>query len=286
MSTDDVYPVDVLDDDLLLDDQKRATFPDDCPLGKLYRKRVAQSRDLTVIVSDWNLERGSGKTTLALRLAQAADRTDEGITPEKATISAEQLSDAYTSKPEGSALLLDEAEAGISNRRAMSGVNEAMRQIIGMGRVEQKYLFLTTPGVHQIDADIRAMADIWILVREVGRAQMYRVRFNPFEGKALTDNWGILRWPDARPAGTGPTYEELTTAKRAALRGEGDNGAGYVDAAEAAESAEEAAETAERQKRDELLRQIYEQNDDMTQQELADSVGLSRSRVADILRGG
>jgi hypothetical protein len=282
----DSYPADVLDDDLLLDDQRRATFPEGCPLAKLYRKRIAQGRDLTVIVSDWNLERGSGKTTLALRLAQAADRTDAGITPDKATISAESLADAYTSEPEGSALLLDEAEAGISNRRAMSGVNEAMRQVVGMGRVEQKYLFLTTPGVHQIDSDIRAMADVWILVREVGRAQMYRVRFNPFDGRALTDNWGVLRWPDARPAETDPTYKELTRQKRAALRGEGDDATGYVDAAEVEETAAKAAEEAERQKRDELLRQIYQQNDDMTQQKLADSVGLSRSRVADILSDG
>jgi len=285
-STDDVHPSDVLEDDLLLPDQRPATFPEGCPLGKLYRKRVAQNRDLTVIVSDWNLERGSGKTTLALRLAQAADRTDEGVTREKASLSAEELTEAYTSKPKGSSLVFDEAEAGISNRRAMSGVNEAMRKIVGMGRVEQKYLFLTTPGVHQIDSDIRAMADVWVMVREVGRAQMYRVRFNPFEGKALTDNWGILRWPDARPAEIETTYQQLTEDKRAALRGEGDDGAGYVDAAEAAQTAEEAAEKAERQKRDELLRTIYEQNDDMTQQKLADSVGLSRSRVADILSDG
>lgn len=278
-------PSDVLEDDLLLDEQKPATFPEDCPLGKLYRKRVAQNRDLTVIVSDWNLERGSGKTTLALRLAQAADRTEEGVTREKASLNAHELTNAYTSKPKGSSLVFDEAEAGISNRRAMSGVNEAMRKIVGMGRVEQKYLFLTTPGVHQIDSDIRAMADVWVMVREVGRAQMYRVRFNPFEGTALTDNWGILRWPDERPGELEDTYQQLTKDKRAALRGEGDDGAGYVDAAEAAESADAAAKKAERQKRDELMRTIYQQNDDMTQQKLADSVGLSRSRVADILSG-
>lgn len=278
-------PADILDDDLLLPEQKPAEFPEGCPLGKLYRKRVAQNRDLTVIVSDWNLERGSGKTTLALRLAQAADRTDEGVTREKASLNAEELTDAYTSKPKGSSLVFDEAEAGISNRRAMSGVNEAMRTIVGMGRVEQKYLFLTTPGVHQIDSDIRAMADVWILVREVGRAQMYRVRFNPFEGKALTDNWGILRWDDARPGPLEETYKQLTEDKRAALRGEGDDGAGYVDASEVDKAAEQAAKEAERQKRDELLRQIYTQNEDMTQQELADSVGLSRSRIGDILSG-
>ena len=281
----DTYPADVLDDELLLPEQQPASLPEDCPLGKLYRKRVAQNRDLTVIVSDWNLERGSGKTTLALRLAQAADRTDEGVTREKASLSAEELTEAYTSKPKGSSLVFDEAEAGISNRRAMSGVNEAMRKIVGMGRVEQKYLFLTTPGVHQIDSDIRAMADVWVMVREVGRAQMYRVRFNPFEGTALTDNWGILRWPDERPGEIEDTYRQLTKDKRAALRGEGDDGAGYVDADEAAKSAERAAKDARRQKRDELLRQIYNQNEDMTQQELADSVGLSRPRISEILRG-
>jgi ABC-type dipeptide/oligopeptide/nickel transport system ATPase subunit len=274
---------DGLDDDGTTD---TATFPDGCPLGKLYRKRVAQGRDLTVLIADWNLERGSGKTTLALRLAQAADRTDDGVTPDKASLNAEELTDAYTSKPKGSSLVFDEAEAGISNRRAMSGVNEAMRKIVGMGRVEQKYLFLTAPGVHQVDADIRAMCDAWVLVREVGRAQMYRVRFNPFDGHALTDDWGILRWTPDLPGPLEETYDQLTADKRAALRGDGDDGAGYVAADEAAKSAEEAAERAKRQKRDELIRTIYDNADDKTQKELADEVGLSRSRVADILSDG
>ena len=258
-------------------------IPDDCPLGKLHRKRVAQGRDLTVLVSDWNLERGSGKTTLALRLATACDRTDEGMTPEKATLSAEELTDAYTSKPPGSALLFDEAEAGVSNRRAMSGVNEAMRRIVGMGRVEQKYLFLTAPGVHQVDKDIRAMCDVWVFVRKLGEAQMFRVRYNPFGDHELTDDWGTLRWPGELPGVLEDTYDELTAEKRRRLRGEGDNGEGYVEASEVEEAAADAAESAERQKRDELLGRIYQNTEDMTQKKLADAVGLSRSRVADIL---
>jgi ABC-type dipeptide/oligopeptide/nickel transport system ATPase subunit len=259
------------------------TLPDGCPLGKLYRKRKAQGRDLTVLIADWNLERGSGKTTLALRLAGAADRTDDGVTPDKASLNADELTEAYTSKPKGSSLVFDEAEAGISNRRAMSGVNEAMRQIVGMGRIEQKYLFLTAPGVHQVDKDIRAMCDVWILVREVGKAQMYRVRFNPFDGHALTDDWGTLTWNPELPGPLQNTYDRLTDDKRAALRGEGDDGAGYVAADEAAEKAQRAAEKAERQARDSLIRTIYDNANDKTQQELADEVGLSRSRIADIL---
>ena len=258
-------------------------LPEDCPLGKLYRKRVAQRRDLTVLVADWNLERGSGKTTLALRLAAACDRTDDGVTPEKASLSAQELTRAYTEQPTGSSLLFDEAEAGVSNRRAMSGVNEAMRKIVGMGRVEQKYLFLTAPGVHQIDKDIRAMCDVWIFVRKLGAAQMFRVRYNPFGNHELTDDWGTLRWSRELPGPLEETYRQLTTEKRRRLRGEGDNGEGYVDAESAAESAERAAQEAERQKRDELLATIYRNSEGMTQQKLADAIGLSRSRVADIV---
>ena len=259
------------------------TLGEDNPLGKLYRKRVAQSRDLTVLVSDWNLERGSGKTTLAMRLAAAMDRTDEGFTRSKATLSAEELTDAYTREPSGSALLLDEGQAAASNRRAMSGINEAVRQVVGMGRVEQKYLLLTAPGVHQVDSDIRAMCDVWIFVRSLGEAQMFRVRYNPFAGHELTDDWGTLTWTGDLPGDLEDVYDALTREKRRRLRGEGEDGQGYVDADTAAEKAERAAESARRQKRDELLREMYENSEDMTQQELADAVGLSRSRVADIL---
>jgi hypothetical protein len=165
----------------------------------------------------------------------------------------------------------------------MSGVNEALRQIVGMGRVEQKYLFLTAPGVHQVDKDIRNMCDVWIFVRKVGEAQMFRVRYNPFGNHELTDDWGTLTWPGELPGQLGDVYDELTAEKKRRLRGEGEDGEGYVPADEAAQTAEKAAESAERQKRDELLRQIYQNTDGMTQQKLGDAVGLSRSRVADIL---
>jgi len=259
------------------------TLPEDCPLGKLHRKRVAQNRDLTVLISDWNLERGSGKTTLALRLAGACDRTDSGVTPDRATLSAQELTNAYTSQPTGSSLVFDEAEAGASNRRAMSSVNEALRRIIGMGRVEQKYLFLTAPGVHQVDKDIRAMCDLWIFVRSVGEAQMFRVRYNPFGNHVLTDDWGTLKWSGDLPGSLQDTYEHLTREKRRRLQGDGEDGEGYVKASSVEEAREKAREEAERQKRDELLTEIYHGSDGMTQKDLAEAVGLSRSRLADIV---
>lgn len=258
-------------------------IPEDCPLGKLHRKRVAQNRDLTVLVASWDLERGQGKTTLAMRLAAACDRTDTNITENKASLSARELTDAYTTEEPGSSLVFDEAMGDVSNRRAMSSVNEALRAIIGMGRVEQKYLFLTAPGVHMVDKDIRSMCDLWILTRELGEAQMFRVKWNPFAGHEQTHDWGTLTWPGDLPGGLEDTYDYLTREKRRRLRGEDDDGKGYVDAAEAAQNAQQAAEDARQEKRDELLQEMYENAEDMTQQELADAVGLSRSRVADIL---
>jgi ABC-type dipeptide/oligopeptide/nickel transport system ATPase subunit len=256
---------------------------EDNPLGKLYRKRVAQNRDLTVLVADWNLERGSGKTTLAMRLAAACDRTDTGITQDKASLSARELTDAYTSQPKGVSLVFDEAMGDVSNRRAMSSINEALRSIIGMGRVEQKYLFLTTPGVHMVDKDIRSMCDMWILSRSLGEAQMFRVKWNPFGGHEQTHDWGTLKWPGDLPGELSSTYDYLTREKRRRLRGEGEDGKGYVEASTVQEATEEAAEDARRQKRDEMLAQLYQNSEDMTQQELADAVGLSRSRIGDIL---
>jgi ABC-type dipeptide/oligopeptide/nickel transport system ATPase subunit len=249
----------------------------------LYRKRVAQNRDLTILVADWNLERGSGKTTLAMRLAGAMDRTDTGITEDKASLSARELTGAYTSLPKGSSIVFDEAMGDVSNRRAMSSVNEALRSIIGMGRVEQKYLFLTTPGVHMVDKDIRSMCDMWILARSLGEAQMFRVKWNPFAGHEQTHDWGTLTWPGDLPGELSSTYDYLTTEKRKRLRGEGDGGKGYVEASTVQETAEQAAEDARRQKRDEMLREMYRNTENMTQQDLADAVGLSRSRVGDIL---
>lgn len=260
-------------------------FADDNPLGKLHRKRVAQNRDLTVLVASWDLERGQGKTTLALQLAATCDRTGDGITEDKASLSARELTDAYTDRPPGSSLVFDEGQAGVSNRRSMSSVNEAMRQIIGMGRVEQKYLFLSAPGVHMVDKDIRSMCDIWILTRELGESQMFRVKWNPFAGHEQTHDWGTLRWPDELPGELQGTYAYLTKEKRKRLRGQGQDGQGYVDAEEAAEEAEQAREEARRQKRNEMIQHIYNNSQDMTQADVAEAVGLSRSRIGDILAG-
>lgn len=261
----------------------KPTLPDGYPLTALYRQRVRQNRDLTILISDYNLERGSGKTTLALRLAAAMDRTDEGITTNKATLSPEELIESYTREPEGSALVLDEAEAGASNRRSMSSVNEALRKLISMGRVEEKYTLLTTPGGHMIDKDVRAMADVWILVTELGEGQVYQMRYNPFGDHPVTDGWDTIEWSPDLPGELKDVYDYLTEEKRKRLRGDSGDGDGFVRESEVEDRMAQLEEETERQTRDEIIRNLYRNFDKVTQSELAEAVGLSRSRIGDIV---
>jgi hypothetical protein len=127
------------------------------------------------------------------------------------------------------------------------------------------------------------MCDIWIFVRSLGEAQMFRVNYNPFQNHELTHDWGTITWTGDLPGQLQSTYDQLTKDKRKRLRGDGDDGDGYVQAAKVEETVQERVKQTKRQTRDSLIEDIYTNTDDMTQQKLANAVGLSRSRVADIL---
>jgi len=129
------------------------------PLSETYHSRVAQNQDFSVIVSDHHNRRGTGKTVLSLKLAAAMDRTEEGLTSEKVSLSPEELAAAYIDQPRGSALVLDEAEAGLSKYRAGSSANMAMRQLVSMGRIEEKYLVMNLPAAGELDRDLQALCD-------------------------------------------------------------------------------------------------------------------------------
>ena len=81
------------------------SLPPDYPFTKLYKKRVRNNSDLSVIVSDRANRRGTGKTVFSLLLAHMMDRTEEGITKQKVAINPDELAEAYTELPRGSALV-------------------------------------------------------------------------------------------------------------------------------------------------------------------------------------
>lgn len=259
-------------------------LPPNRKFTKLYQKRVANSQDLTVIVSDHQNRRGTGKTVFSLKLASLLDRTEEGITKEKVSINPEELAEAYTEQPKGSALVLDEAEAGLSKYRAGSAVNMAMRELVSMGRIQEKYVIFNLPSSSALDTDLKALCSFWFSVKQKGRALGHFLHWNQYRGEPRTPQTGHWNWTDI-PEGTHlrEVYDYLTDKKMKHLRGESDASSQKVSQSELQDRIEQAKSETETKVRNELLTQIY-RNSDFTQQELADSIELTRSGLADIVR--
>lgn len=262
-------------------------FPDELPSGypftRLYQKRVANNQDLAVLVSDHQNRRGTGKTIFSLKLAHLMDRTDEGLNTEKVAIDPKQLTEKYVELPKGSALVLDEAEAGLSKYEAASAVNRAMRELVSMGRIREKYLVMNLPASSELDRDLKALCDFWFMVTRKGRGVGHFLRWNPYSEQPRTPKTETWEWTDIpEDHELREIYDYLTSEKLAHLRGEKDGSKQSIPASKVGEMIEKAEDQASIETRNQLLRNFYDQLD-VTQQELADGTQLSRSRVADIL---
>lgn len=250
---------------------------------KLYRSRVANNQDLVTLISDSSNNRGSGKTVLSLILASYLDRTDEGITEAKVAIDPGELTDAYLEQPRGSALVLDEAEAGLSKYRAGSAVNMAMRELVSMGRIEEKYLVLNLPASSELDRDLKALATAWVMVQSKGQAQCHALSWNPYKEEPRTPKLGRISWDDIdSDHRLRDVYDYLTKKKMAHLRGDADNSSQRITATDAQQMVAKAKDEASTTTRNSLLTTIY-RDTNLTQRELSDAVDLSRSRLADIV---
>jgi predicted XRE-type DNA-binding protein len=263
------------------DEPKRFMEESDHPLARLYRKRVRQNRDLVVLVTDSSNDRGTGKTTLSLRLAYGMDRTDE-FGEGNGAINPHQLTEAYREQPKHSGLVLDESEVGLDKYRSGSATNKAIRELVSTGRVLEKYLVLNAPADHLVDGDLKTLVDVWILVERRGFARVFRMDWEPFRGKELTHDMGTLEW-DALPGVTpmAEVYEALTEEKTGRLNGE--DAEEFIQRGEAREMVENAKSEAKTNLRDEYIEQMAEKG--LKQGDIGDIVGLSRSRVSQILSG-
>jgi len=258
-------------------------FRDDGAFTRLYRKRVANNQDLAILVSDHQNRRGTGKTVLSLKIASKIDRTEEGITQEKVSIGVDSLLDAYTELPKGSALVLDEAESGLNKYEAGTQINKAMRELVSMGRIEQKYLILNLPSSGALDRDLKALCDFWFLVQQKGLAKGHHLQWNPYSEQPRTPKKRDLEWSDIEE-GTQlrDVYNYLTKLKRKHLRGENEESSQRLTPGEVQQRVDKIKSETKAETRNQLLTEIYS-NSELTQRELANSVGLSRSRLADIV---
>ncbi len=251
------------------------------PFWEEYERRVSQNRDFTVLVSDWDNERGSGKTTLSIKLAQAMDRSEKGLTPSKATLTPEEMINAYSAEPHQSSLILDEAEAGMNSRDAMTTTNKVLSKMVSMARVKQKYVIFNMPASSHIDKNILDLADYWILVQRRGLARVYELNKNPFEGRTYPTPTQTMTW-DAIDEDN-PVYQSLTAEKLDKIGSGADGESRFISKEDHQERLEQAREAAADAKRDEIIANLLRHpRADLPQSVIGKCAGMSQSHVSNV----
>lgn len=265
-------------------------FPEGHPFHDLYGARVRHEQDLVVIIDDYHSRRGTGKTIASLQLAQGMNQSGD-LTWEHVSLKPEEIREAYADLPPRSALVLDEGEIGASNREAMTKTNQALREIMSIGRVEQKYVIINTPDVGFLDKDIRKLADVWMTMLRKGMGLLHWLKRQPYahggNGKLLTEINGLIEFDDVQK-GTQlrKVYNQLTREKRKHIGG--DEGEGFIPESKHEKELKKAKKEAQRNMRNELIKGFYEHprhrdSDAVTQGSIADVVGISQQQVNNIV---
>jgi hypothetical protein len=266
-------------------------FPQPHPMHDLFEKRIRNNQDLVILVDDYHARRGTGKTVASLQLCQGMNQTGS-LTWENVSMEPQEMRRAYSSLPKRSALLLDEGEVGASNRDAMTKSNKAIREIMSMGRVEEKYVVINTPSVGFLDKDIRQLADVWMTMLRKGLGLIHFYKRQPYarsgSGSLLTEKNGLIEFNDIqRGTDLREVYNKLTEEKRKHISGE--EGNNFIPEDEHEEKLQKAVKQERKEVRDELIKAFYNHPQhqlatEVSQSSIADAVDLSQSHVGRIVR--
>lgn len=195
------------------------------PLGWLILHRLINDRDLKILITSKGNTTGTGKTTLGIYLAREIRRWSNDLFNREGEWSAEDYAfmnereyvKKYLNSETGDVLLTDELESMVDNRRSMGHGNVKFTQLWMEMRFLNVVTIGTAPGLHTLDKRVPQNADIWINVIEPGRAYIYFLTTDDFEGtpiyKRLKMNEfrQVLLWT---PPGDDPDYELMKEMKK------------------------------------------------------------------------
>lgn len=168
------------------------------PLHQLVAQRFHQGRDLKCIITSKDSMTGTGKTTLAFWLAdqwQQMLRGQQWSAETHATLDIYEYLDLYRDLPEGSVLLLDEAEE-LDSRRSMATKNVEFSHYWMKMRVRQVMTILTLPSTTALDSRLEELADVWIEVQRRGKALVHDIRVNSYNKSVQTWQMHNIEWPN------------------------------------------------------------------------------------------
>lgn len=258
---------------------KRASF------GTMLRdakQRLSNDNDIKIIIQGANSQTGIGKTTLAIEICREID--DNWDAESRAFIDIQKYLNSYLDYPKGSALLLDEIGAGADSRRSTSTENVNLSHGWQMLRARNIATVATLPSTSMLDKRMMELADYWVLVKARGIAQPYRINVNDFNGRIQRDplpGEEHIKFPDLPD--NDPDKAFLDEIKDKKVRG---GGIESIKLAEHERQLEEAEEQARKEKRDELIRCLYEHTE-MSYANIGElpAIDLTKQTIGQIVRG-
>jgi hypothetical protein len=246
-------------------------------LGTFLEHRYKEDRDAKVIITSKGSSTGLGKTTLAIMICYFADMHGWDA-DEKGFTNVNKYVQKYKEVEPHSALLIDEIEHGADNRRAMSQDNVDLSHAWATLRYRNIISVATLPSVSMLDNRMMELADIWINVVEKGKAIPFYIWTDDFTGQIKRK---VLRHPKTQqeeiitfPRLTNSDYRTMKSKKDTTVR-TGEEHKTYDKS-----DIEDAKEEAAKEKRNELIRELYNSDQlDLSQSQIGDLVGISQSMV-------
>lgn len=256
-------------------------------LHTLFQAIVKDERDMVIIIDDLRGRRGTGKTTACIKFADGVTQSGAGFTRANASLDVEEIREAYYQLPYRTGIMIDEAEIGVSNRQAMTKTNQALREIMSMGRVEQKYVFINAPLKGFIDKDLLKLADVWITMTRKGRALVHQLKWEPYSERLMTPKMQWMNFNRIEPGSDlKDVYNYLTREKRKKIRGQ--DGQGFVTRAEFNEEVKKAREDGEKVGRDDIIYHLYThaeiRDKKIPQRVFAEAADCSQKTISNIIR--
>lgn len=207
------------------------------PLHQLAAKRINNDRDLFIVITAKNSDRGVGKTTLALFLCLwwTNHFTSHGWwcdveDPAKgmATVDPAEFFEIVDKVGEefdpGTVIFLDEAEQ-LTGRRAMDDKNVEFIQRMQMMRKKQAITILALPDPGALDPGIEGLSDVWINVTRRGLGVVHRMGVKSYGSRNITTKRvHKLEFPDVSGHPQMEQLDAMKDAKMAEWAGDAEEG--------------------------------------------------------------
>lgn len=151
-------------------------------------KRIADGRDLKLIITADDSETGVGKTTLAGWLALNWNYMFSGnkwTAEDYSTLNPQDYFQMITDVPEGTVVIIDDAEE-LDARRSMQDMNVKFSWWWMIMRLKQVITILTLPSPAAIDSRLEELADVWINVQRRGEGLAHDIGVQSYGTRDVT----------------------------------------------------------------------------------------------------